>query len=275
VGLALWLWRKEQRAWVRRLGGLAAMLVVVQGVLGGLRVTERMNELGIVHAALAHLFLVLMSALAFFVCPAWSCLPDLGGPKETGRGLARWWIALTGLIFVQLLLAATLRHQHAGLAIPDFPTAYGHWWPDMSPEAVARYNQARVEVTAHNPITAFQVGLHMAHRILAFIILGAGLATAWRTRRALGWRHLFTRLALGWAGLILLQVALGAATIWSGLSPTVATLHVVGGALALVAGSLGTLALCRWSGAAPEASLRPKPSTPAPGPGTLTPAATA
>jgi heme a synthase len=274
VALALWLWLKERRAWVRRLGLLAAVLVVAQGVLGGLRVTQRMSELGIFHAALAHLFLVLMSALALFLSPAWSNLPELSGPKQSGRGLARWSFALTGLIFFQLLVAATMRHQHAGLVIPDFPTAYGHWWPDMSAEAVAQYNQARTDVTARNSITAFQIELHLAHRILAFLILGGVVVVAWRIRLALGRRHLFAKLAVAWVGLILLQVVLGAATVWSGLSPTVATLHVVGGALALTAGSLGTLAVWRWSAAAPEHARTLASATLPPSQGTLQPTGT-
>ena len=38
---------------------------------------------------------------------------------------------VTGLILLQLMLGATMRHQHAGLAIPDFPLAYGKLWPDV------------------------------------------------------------------------------------------------------------------------------------------------
>ena len=38
IGLAAWLWRAERRAWLRRLGVIAAAAVVVQGVLGGLTV---------------------------------------------------------------------------------------------------------------------------------------------------------------------------------------------------------------------------------------------
>src|SRR5688572_10938498 len=38
--LAVWLWIKEERKWVRWLGVIAFVAVVGQGVLGGLRVTE-------------------------------------------------------------------------------------------------------------------------------------------------------------------------------------------------------------------------------------------
>ena len=81
-------------------------------------------------------------------------------------------LAGTGLILIQLIIGATMRHEHAGLAIPDFPTAYGKIWPATDPESVALYNQRRIEVTAANPITAGQIILQMAHRLVAVAILG-------------------------------------------------------------------------------------------------------
>ena len=84
------------------------------------------------------------------------------------RGLV---LFTTILIFVQLIIAAAMRHQHAGLAISDFPLAHGSLWPDTSAEAVARYNAQRVSINGENPITAFQIELQMAHRIVALVIL--------------------------------------------------------------------------------------------------------
>ena len=54
--LAVWLWRKEERRWLRWLGWGALVLVALQGVLGGLRVTLLKDEIGIFHAALAQFF---------------------------------------------------------------------------------------------------------------------------------------------------------------------------------------------------------------------------
>ena len=51
-----------------------------------------------------------------------------------------------------------------------------------------------------------------------------------------GPRHCLTRAAWLWLGLIVLQVFLGAATLWTGKSADVATAHVACGALSLVAG---------------------------------------
>ena len=64
IVLALWTWRKEERRWVRMLAWAALGAVVLQGILGGLRVTQMKDEIGIVHAALAQLFFVLLGALA-------------------------------------------------------------------------------------------------------------------------------------------------------------------------------------------------------------------
>ena len=78
----------------------------------------------------------------------------------------------------------------------------------------------------------------MVHRLLAFSILSAVAFSAWSARRALGGGGLLSRLALVWLGLILTQVLLGAATIWSNKAADVATAHVLVGALSLGMGAM-------------------------------------
>jgi heme a synthase len=225
--------------WLRVLGVSAFIAVVVQGVLGGLRVTQLDARIGIFHATLAQLFLLLVSAIAISQTEFWRSLPVR---TETDRGRFRlFFVAATGLVLGQLVLGATMRHQHAGLAIPDFPAAYGRIWPDTSPAAVLRYNQGRMEVLGDNPVTAFQIELQMAHRIAALAILIAVGLGAWRARHYLGRRHALARLAFLWLGLVLVQAALGAATIWTGKSADVATAHVACGALCLVTGGLTSI----------------------------------
>ena len=55
------------------------------------------------------------------------------------------------LIFGQLILGATMRHQHAGLAIPDFPLAYGKLWPAMD-AASGRALQPAARSKSRQPI---------------------------------------------------------------------------------------------------------------------------
>ncbi|MCC6822275.1 MAG: COX15/CtaA family protein [Verrucomicrobia subdivision 3 bacterium] len=250
--LAGWLWLAESRRWLRWLGVIAFYAVVLQGVLGGLRVVLFKDQIGIFHAALAQLFFALICALALLTS-RWWLEPRLGGQRdanegrerdgsEIGASLRRLFLATTTLIFLQLILGATMRHQHAGLAIPDFPLAYGKLWPAMDAEAVAAYNSQRLEVTTANPITATQIALQMAHRLVAVVILVCAGALAWRVNRT--HRHAafpLRRLTFLWFGLILFQAGLGAWTIWSQKAADVATAHVLVGALSLVTGVFGCI----------------------------------
>jgi cytochrome c oxidase assembly protein subunit 15 len=239
VILAVWHWVKEPRAGVRWLGVLADFAVVLQGVLGGLRVVLYKDQIGIFHAGLAQLFLVLVCALALVTSRWWRNLTT-AFPPVADPGLRSLLLIGTLFIFAQLVIGATMRHQHAGLAIPDFPLAYHKVWPPMDATSVAAYNQNRNDEGA-NPITAFQIGLQMVHRIMAVLILGAVCFSAWATRRRLGARNPLSRLSLAWLGLIFVQVLLGAFTIWSNKAADVATAHMVVGALSLVTGAMLTI----------------------------------
>jgi cytochrome c oxidase assembly protein subunit 15 len=225
--------------WLRVLGVSAFIAVVIQGILGGLRVTQLDARIGIFHATLAQLFLVLVSAIALSQTGFWRRLPFQ--VETDDRRFRFFFVATTCLVLGQLVLGATMRHQHAGLAIPDFPTAYGKVWPDTSPAAVLRYNQNRIETVDYNPITAFQIELQMLHRIVAVAILFVTGLGAWRVAQSLGRRHPLARLAFVWFGLVLMQVFLGAATIWTGKTADIATAHLACGALCLVTGGLTSI----------------------------------
>lgn len=249
--LALWLWRNDSRRWLRWLGVVAFLLVVVQGVLGGLRVTLLKDEIGIFHGALAQLFFVVVTAIALFTTEWWE---NLAGRRLVPIPVRHLFLAGTGLVFLQLTLGAAMRHQHAGLAIPDFPLAYGRLWPATDAPAIERYNQQRIEVNASRPITATHVILQMTHRVMALAILVAVGFCARRTGRTLGWSNPLTRFATGWLGLIVIQIGLGAATIWTGKSADIATAHVAVGALSLVTGALGAMVASRAGARFPEPS---------------------
>lgn len=217
---------------LRWLGVAALAAVILQGVLGGLRVAWLADEIGVFHGMLAQSFLVLTVALAILTTRRWASAPDLRVPP----GLARTFLAVTLLIFVQLGLGATMRHRHAGLAVPDFPLAQGQLWPRTDSEALARYNQQRVEVHAARAITATDVLLHMAHRAWALVVVG-GVVVAWvQTRRGLPAGHPVRRGTGGWLALIGVQFLLGAVTVWTNKAADIATAHVVVGSLGLVVG---------------------------------------
>jgi len=257
--LALWLWLKDSRRWMHWLGIAAFLGVIAQGILGGLRVTMKMDSLGIFHGAVAQSFFVLVCAIALFTSRAWN---ELAAKKiiSVPRGLRSHVLFVTILIFAQLLVGATMRHQHAGLAIPDFPTAYGKIWPETSDAAVARYNAERMEITSVNPITAFQIILQMVHRLVAFLILAGVAAAVCFSWKRLGAKDSLAKLAFVWLALIILQIALGVATIWTNKAADVATAHVMIGALSLVTGALWCIIAFSRSAKLPETETLPFPA---------------
>jgi len=242
---------KNNFAALRWWGALAFAAVILQGVLGGLRVVWLKDQIGIFHAALAQMFFALTCLIALFTS-RWGRGLGVEEKRENRQrtdaiqNVFAWLLPATALlIFAQLILGATMRHQHAGLAIPDFPLAYGKVWPSMDAASVTHYNQQRQEITAVNPITAIQIGLQMAHRIMALLICGAVAFCAWSARRKLGASHPVSKLTLAWFGLILTQALLGAATIWSDKAADVATAHVMVSAMALALGAIVSIVASR------------------------------
>ena len=136
-----------------------------------------------------------------------------------------------------------MRHEHAGLAIPDFPLAYGKILPDTSVAAIAAINEARV-ADDKVPTNALHIWIQMVHRTVAFIILFAVAAVAWRAftnpiaNAARFW-------SLTWLCMICAQVLLGAWTIWSNKAADVATAHMALGALSLLVGVVFSFRLWR------------------------------
>ncbi len=142
-------------------------------------------------------------------------------------------MAITIVIYVQLALGATMRHQHRDLSILDFPTANGTWIPDTSADALAKINAWR-DARGLSDVTAFQIWLQMAHRFLALIIAIAVIAFALRVWRDAGAVcRALKRLSILWVALVICQITLGAWTIWSNKAADVATAHVALGAIML------------------------------------------
>ena len=240
--LALWLWRSEDREWVRNLGVIAVASVVFQGVLGGLRVTMLKNEIGIFHACFAQAFLGLLVVIAVVTTSFWRSLANVFANRKKLGPIKMIALATTIAIYVQLALGATMRHQHRDLAILDFPTANGAWIPDTSADALAKINAGR-DARALSDVTAFQIWLQMAHRFLAAIIAVAVIAFCFQV-----WKHAsqitsLKRLSIWWLVLLFCQLTLGAWTIWSNKAADIATAHVAMGAIMLSFG-VSIYAIC-------------------------------
>jgi len=239
--LAIWLWRTEDRPAVRKLGLLAVGGVILQGILGGLRVTMLKDQIGIFHACLAQAFVGLIVLIAIVTTNSWRSLaPDVDLRKIVPiKTLA---IATTIAIYLQLALGATMRHQHKDLAILDFPTANGAWIPDTSAAALAKINAWR-DARALSDVDAVQIWLQMAHRFLAVLIGIAVIAFCIRVVKDASHMTALRRLSIWWVVLFFFQFTLGAWTIWSNKAADVATTHVAVGAIMLSFG-VSAWAIC-------------------------------
>lgn len=100
------LWRDERR-WMRALGVAALALVILQGVLGGMRVVLVKIDLAVVHACAAQLFFGLMAGIALFTSRAWA---RSEGTCVASPPLARLAALATGTLYLQTALGAYLRH---------------------------------------------------------------------------------------------------------------------------------------------------------------------
>lgn len=109
--LAAWLWRVEDRSWLKRLGLAALGMVVLQGVLGGLTVLFLLPKgVSIAHACLAELFFSTTVLIAIFTSPAWrrGPVPVLDSGTPSVRSLA---VLTPVCVLGQVALGAAFRHR--------------------------------------------------------------------------------------------------------------------------------------------------------------------
>ncbi len=215
-----WVWRKESRAWLRHLAVWALVIVIIQGLLGGTRVlldavhvpgfTMTLGQmLRIPHGVLAQVYVCLVIAIALGCSQTW-----IAHPPHLNRRIRRLGIFCCALLFVQLAVGATMRHNGAGLAILTFPhsTPEGHWLP-------ATWD--------------FRIGIHFAHRVMAAVLAIALPWFAFSIRRERAAPIAMRIAASTLLSLVVVQILLGMQIIESFRRAGVTTSHVVVGALLL------------------------------------------
>ncbi len=113
IALLVMLLVKDSRIWLKLLGFAALIGVSVQGVLGGLRVTELNINLAIIHACLAQAFFALLCGICWFTSLDWHEKRNKSEhivDNVIAKKLRRLSIITTCLIYVQLIFGAVLRH---------------------------------------------------------------------------------------------------------------------------------------------------------------------
>jgi cytochrome c oxidase assembly protein subunit 15 len=167
IVLAVGLWLKERRSWVRWLGLVALAGVCAQGTLGILRVNENElmgNDLALVHGCFAHLVLAALVSLALVTSRSWQ-------RAEPGRGhenlrLRRWSLLTAGLVYAQLVLGAILRHKDLVLA------ARGHLLLAFAAVAVVAWLLKEVFEDAQRSRPELMAGLALGLLVVVQLSLG-------------------------------------------------------------------------------------------------------
>jgi cytochrome c oxidase assembly protein subunit 15 len=216
--LAAWIWKAETRRWMRILGFAALGAVCLQGLLGGITVLYFLpTAVSTAHAGLAQIFFCMTVAIALFTSRGWTkrTVDPIDDPT-----LRRVAATTTAIIYLQILVGATMRHSEAGLAIPDFPLVFGGLFP---------------------PAWTPQIAIHFAHRVGALLVTAAIAAVSGHVLYHHRSRSEIGTPALLLIGLLLVQVTLGAFVIWSERNVAINTAHVAVGALTLAASLVLTL----------------------------------
>lgn len=244
VILLAWCFYREKRGWVRALAVVIVVMVVVQGVLGGLRVKLDQQNLGIdhnlyaygfrvAHGCLAQIFLCTLVAMAVSQSKAW-IVHGMGWVKPVGASLRGWGIATCSLLGIQLVLGAMMRHGRFSLIIPYFPhtTSDGSWLPQNAYwQTILQYLHTRI-----GPLL-------ITVCLLVFLV---------KYHKSGNRSRLTQALAVSAGGLLVVQISLGILTVIKLLNKHAATLHMLCGA-ALLAVTFALLYIAFHPLARPEA----------------------
>jgi heme a synthase len=214
LALMVWAILREPRRWVRVLAIAAFALVIAQAVLGGITVLFLIPlPIAMAHTATANAFFCVVVALAIFTSPWFIETTTPREERPAAIPLARLAGITTGIIYLQILVGALMRHLSAGLAIPDFPTSFGQAIPPIWNEFIA---------------------INFIHRCGAVVVT---CFVGWTVARVLASHRDQPQLRRPALALILLltaQICLGAITIWSRRAVLPTTSHVAIGAAVLV-----------------------------------------
>jgi cytochrome c oxidase assembly protein subunit 15 len=191
---------------LRVLFPLAALVLLVQVILGGLTVLELLAEWTVAsHLTAGNTFCSLLLLIAL-------SLRQMHMPR--GRtAIAGWKRGLAALFIVlvpaQIILGGLVSGSHAGLVCATWPSCNGAaWFPSFSG----------------------LIGLQLMHRITAYTLLAAAACNVWAQ-----WSQDATRRpALALFVLVCLQATLGIANVFLRLPMEVTLLHSAGAAAILL-----------------------------------------
>ena len=195
----------RSRPWVVASSIFGLVMVVLAGILGGITVLTdlawwvRLFHLGVAESVVA--------AMAVALVSGWSSPNDAVAPAQVAEPQAerfnRMVLASGAGVFLLILSGSYMVGYGAGSSCGTWPLCNGSLFPQGSPYAI-----------------------HMGHRLLAAIVGLLVLATAFAA-----WARRERRPEVGWAGLAIgtlfvVQILVGAATVWEGFPSSLKAIHL-------------------------------------------------
>ena len=226
--LAIWLGYRESRKSVKLLGYTALILIIVQGVLGGLTVIYFLPTLiSLLHGVIAQTFFLLVILIAYTLSKDFFLRHH---DKDKNSSIL---MMFTIAVYLQLIFGAWMRHTDSGLAIYDFPTMAGSWLPAFNESMLSTINSWRFDMDLPE-ISLFQVLIHFFHRLGALFILFFMVFIHVKMYQKS--HHYSNTVKINLYALeivVVVQILLGATTIWTAKNPFITSFHVVNGAAVL------------------------------------------
>ena len=233
--LSIIVYLSDNDLWLKKLTFSALGLVIIQGLFGGLTVLLYLPAyISVIHAILAQTFFVLIIFISFSLSKKdkqkldnLSDVPDLKTPA--------YLVAIS--IYIQLILGAIMRHTESGLAIPDFPLSGGYIIPPFNQSMIETIQSMHFDAGLQF-VELYQIIFHYFHRLGAFIVT---LSIGYFSYRVAQLKLSFSivhKLTLSIILFLLIQIFLGAMTIWTVKNPLITSFHVLNGAIILGISSL-------------------------------------
>jgi len=217
LGLLILSWRVRRELRLRRRLFLVWTVLAIQIVFGGLTVLLALAPWTVgVHLVLGNFFCLLLLWTARDLAENFAANR---APSELRSGTVVAIGAVCALLFLQMVLGGWVSSHYAGLACLDFPTCDG--------QSIA-------------PTFQGLVGIHVIHRLNAFMLFGAYAILAFRVRG----QGRMAALANWGCALVLLQIGVGVANVLLMLPIPVTALHSgLAAAIVLVTAMLAREAL--------------------------------
>lgn len=233
--LSIIVYLSDNDLWLKKLTFSALGLVIIQGLFGGLTVLLYLPAyISIIHAILAQTFFVLI----IFISVSLSKKDKKNLESRSGISNLKkpaYFVAIS--IYIQLILGAIMRHTESGLAIPDFPLSGGYIVPPFNQSMINTIQSMHFDAGLQF-VKLYQIIIHYFHRLGAFFVTLSIIYLSFRLLQLQLKFSIIHKLTLSIILFLLLQIFLGAMTIWTVKNPLITSFHVLNGAIILGISSL-------------------------------------